>query len=270
MPGRRAPFDAGRPHEPGRVTPLAMHAFTLAIDLPGLVVSTSSVVPDNSSVQRFRNAKLEEWRQTAATQGYQNAARTMLQITNAYDSQQVALDLGFNAKWASGSTSAQIGVASTTERSVVLAYFKQVFYPITMDTPPSPAAVFDDDVTLAEAQGVFNIAHPPAYVRSVDYGRVLMVKTESSAVDTAANLKGAFRHASGTNSASGSLDATNKDIVKNSSFQVLAIGGGAQDSAALFDGSSDAGLVGLQQVSPQALAIVPTTRECRLRAPSSF
>ena len=52
--------------------------------------------------------------------------------------------------------------------------------------------MFADTVTTEDAMAVFSSDNPPGYVRSVDYGRILMVKMESSAVDTAANLKGAF------------------------------------------------------------------------------
>jgi len=158
------------------------------------------------------------------------------------------LDLGFNAKWASGSASAQLGVSSTTEKSVMLAYYKQVFYTVTMDTPQPASSVFSDDVTLAQAQQAFNHAGPPAYVRSVDYGRILMVKMESSEVDTSVNLKAAFEQATaGGVTAGGDLAAKYANIIRNSSFTVLAIGGGAETPVQTFNGASDANLTGLRE-----------------------
>jgi thiol-activated cytolysin len=229
--------------------PLPRRPATLSLDLPGLADPSETLVPNYSEIQKFLNGKLEVWNNVPASQqGYSNAARSILQITKAFSSQQLALDLGFNAKWASGSASAQLGVSSTTEKSVMLAYYKQVFYTVTMNTPQPASSVFSDDVTLAQAQQAFNHAGPPAYVRSVDYGRILMVKMESSEVDTSVNLKAAFEQATaGGVTAGGDLAAKYANIIRNSSFTVLAIGGGAESPVQMFDGTSNANLTGLRE-----------------------
>jgi thiol-activated cytolysin len=229
----------------GRPTPIVLPRapVTLSIDLPGLSKPSGTATPTSSGVLKFLNAILEEWNRIPASQGYVNAARSFLQVSQAFSSQQVSLELGFKAEWASGSASAQVGVASTTEKSVVVAYYKQVFYTITMDTPASPSSVFSKSLTLKQAQQAFDDAHPPAYVRSVDYGRILMIKMESSKVDTSFNLKAAFRQAA----FSGSVDASYKQIIQNSTFTVLAIGGGAATPAKMFNGASEANLKELQE-----------------------
>jgi thiol-activated cytolysin len=226
---------------------LARGPATLSIDLPGLRAPADTFVPTYSSVQGFINAKLEEWNEGARREGYVNAARSALNVAQAFSSQQVSLELGFNAKWASGNASAQISASSSTERSVVVAYYKQVFYTVTMNTPEPAASVFADSVTGVDAMAAFGPANPPAYVRSVDYGRILMVKMESSVTDTSANLKGAFEQAtSGGVRAGGSVDAKFQSIVKNSNFTVVALGGGAETPVQLFSGASEGELRGLQ------------------------
>jgi len=234
----------------GHPTPIALARApcTLSIDLPGLKVPSGTFVPDHASVKEFINEKLEEWNAKAKIDGYVNAARSMLNITQAFTSQQAALDLGFNAKWASGNASAQLKVSSNSERSVVVAYYKQVFYSVTMNTPQSPSSVFADSVTVAEARRAFDEKRPPAYVRSVDYGRILMVRMETTAIDTSANLKAAFEQAtSGGVTASGNLKAKYENIVKNSTFTVVAIGGGAETPVQLFNGAADGQLKGLKE-----------------------
>jgi thiol-activated cytolysin len=233
----------------GHPTPIALPRgpATLSVDLPGLVNPGETLLPNNSEIQKFVNAKLEEWNKQAGSEGYINAARSFLQTTQAYSSQQVALDLGFSSKWASGNASAQISTSSTTETSVVVAYYQQVFYTIAMDTPTTPASVFGGGVDLEQAQRAFSEQNPPAYVRSVDYGRLLMVKMETSSVDTTVNLKGAFEQATqGGVTAGGKLEATYKDIISNASFTALAIGGGAETPVQIFSGGSEAGLQGLK------------------------
>ena len=233
----------------GHPTPIALPRgpATLSVDLPGLANPSETLVPTNSNIQKFVNAKLEEWNKQAGSEGYINAARSFLQTTQAYSSQQVALDLGFSSKWASGNASAQINTSSSTEKSVVVAYYQQVFYTITMDTPTTSAGVFDSAVDLEEAQRAFSERNPPAYVRSVDYGRLLMVKMETSSINTSVNLKGAFEQATqGGVTAGGKLEATYKDIINNASFTALAIGGGAETPVQIFAGGSEAGLKGLK------------------------
>ncbi len=233
----------------GHPTPIALPRgpATLSIDLPGLANPSETLLPSNSGIQKFVNAKLEEWSKQAGSEGYVNAARSFLQTTQAYSSQQVALDLGFNAKWASGNASSQINTSSSTEKSVIVAYYQQVFYTIAMDTPTTASSVFDGAVDLEQARRAFSERNPPAYVRSVDYGRLLMVKMETSSVDTSLNLKGAFEQATqGGVSVGGDLKAKYEDIIRNASFSALAIGGGAETPVQIFSGGSEAGLKGLK------------------------
>ena len=99
--------------------------------------------------------------------------------------------------------------------------------------------MFDPGVSLSDAQRVFNASRPPGYVRSVDYGRLLMVKMETSAVDTSFNLKGAFEQATqGGVTAGGNLDAKYKNIISNASFTALALGGGAETPVSIFSGGA--------------------------------
>ena len=71
---------------------------------------------------------------------------------------------------------------------------------------------------------------------------------ETSAVDTSVNLKGAFEQAtSGGITAGGSLDAKYKEIIRNSTFTVVAIGGGAESAVEIFIGASEGDLKGLAE-----------------------
>jgi thiol-activated cytolysin len=112
----------------------------------------------------------------------------------------------------------------------------------------SAGDVFADTVTAEEVMAAFNAQNPPAYVRSVDYGRILMIKMETTAVDTSANLKGAFEHAtSGGVTVGGDLKSRYESIIKNSTFTVLALGGGAETPVQLFHGAADGELRGLKE-----------------------
>lgn len=234
----------------GRPTPLAAlerRECTLSIDLPGLKDAHRKVMPSGSSVQKYVNDVLESWNNDPKSQGYVNAARSFMQVTQAFSSEQTALDLGFHSKWASGNIASQFSAVSNTEKSVVVAYFKQVFYTVTMDSPEGAANVFADSVTTDQARECFGNEHPPAYVRSVDYGRILMVKMETSVVDSSINLKGAFEQAtSGGVTVGSDLSQKYQSIIKNSTFSAVAIGGGAETPLAVFTGNSDEAMKGLR------------------------
>jgi thiol-activated cytolysin len=238
----------------GAPTPIGLPRakLTLTVDLPGLQQPSGQVDPTTSGVQTFLNEKLEEWNKLTegnqSYQNYRNAARSILNYSTAYTRQQVAASLGFKAEWASGAASAQLDVSSTTERSVVLCYYKQVFYTVKVNTPAAPSDVFDSSVTLVDVRDVVSNSAPPAYVDSVDYGRILLVKMETSAVDTSVNLQGAFKQATqGGVTASGDLKAKYDDITKNATFTAVAIGGGTAEAARIFSGAATGELQGLKE-----------------------
>ncbi|WP_158292066.1 thiol-activated cytolysin family protein [Paracraurococcus ruber] len=233
----------------GTPTPIALPRAkaVLTIDLPGLANPSTSIEPSESAVTAFLNDRLEAWNRLPQSQGYRNANRTFLNVTTAYSKQQVALDLGFAASWASGNASAQLEVSSSSEKSVVVCYYKQVFYTVSMDTPASPGAVFAPDLPMDRVRGAILADHPPAYVRSVDYGRILLVRMETTTTDTSVNLQGAFKQATqGGVTVSGDLKAKYDAILKNANFTVVAIGGGTATTTEVFNGAAQGDLKGLQ------------------------
>ncbi len=207
---------------------LARSPVTLRVDLPGLAEGGTVVVdnPTNSSVQAGIDKLLDRWNETAAAEGYVNKARSYLSITKAYSSQQLALDLGFSSKWTSGDVAAKISASSSRESSVAVAYFRQVFYTVVFDTPASPSSVFSVDVTADDLRGQTGDDDPPAYVRSVDYGRIVMIKMETASSETKTSLEGALNQViSGGVQVGAEVNAKYANIVNNSTFTVVALGG---------------------------------------------
>jgi thiol-activated cytolysin len=226
----------------GQPTPIsaARGPLVVAVDLPGLADSGVEVEsPTARSVQDAVTKLVTKWLEDPNHRGWINPARSYFEMTSAYTSQQAALDMALSAKWASGDAEAQLKVSSDAKVSTVMAYYKQVFYSALIVTPTSPGAMFTPSVSVKDLtdQDVGD-EHPPAYVRSVDYGRILMIKMTTSASETSANLRAAFQQA--TESASGSVKVDGKytSILQSSSFQVLALGGGAP-KAAKFTGSDE-------------------------------
>ncbi len=236
----------------GLPTPITLKRapISLRLDLPGLTnMGTKEVqVPKNSSVQEAVNQLLEGWHQNPASQGYTNAAAIRSYIKKAYTSEQLALSLGFRLDWADNFFSAAAKVNTNSETDVTVAFFQQVFYTVTMDPPETPSSVFDPSVSLANARNIFSNNAPPAYVRSVDYGRTIMVRMETSQKMLSSQLEAALKFATaGGMQVSANTKDTINNILRNSTFSVYAVGGNSESTAPLtFIGSSD--LSKLQEV----------------------
>lgn len=232
---------ANRQLSEGLPTPVTLKKapLTLRIDLPGLQDNGTRRIdnPTNSNVQSAINGLLEEWNGNPRSEGYVNAANSIQRVEKAYSSEQVALELGFRLDWADNFVSAATKVNTSSESSVTVAFFQQVFYTVTMDSPERPSAIFDRSVSLAAAKQVFNSDNPPAYVRSVDYGRTVMVRMETSKSSTEVDVEAALKYAiNPTTQVSGDLKAKYKSITDNSTFTVYTVGGNAQTPTVLAGG----------------------------------
>jgi thiol-activated cytolysin len=223
---------------------------TFRVDLPGIGAAGIQTVenPTNSSVQAAIDDSLAWWNDNAYQEGYVNAANSSYRLASSYSSQQLALDVGLNVAWAVGDVSAQFGYSTSETKRVVMSVYKQAFYTVSLDTPESPDSVLADTATLAQVQSAISPASPPAYVASVVYGRIIMLRLETSETATAAEVETAFRYAS-TVEASGSLDARSEQILRNSSIEVITLGGNAAvASRAVTTGDPDATIAEIQSI----------------------
>jgi thiol-activated cytolysin len=205
---------------------------TFSIDLPGIGGNGVKIVenPTNSNIQAAIDSALEWWNANAYQEGYVNSSSSSYKVRTAYSSKQIALDVGLNAEWATGDVSAQFNYQSNEQKTVIMAVYKQAFYTITMDSPVSPDAVFGKDVTLEQVKSVMDDAAPPAYVQSVTYGRIIMFRMETSYNASSYDIESAFKYAAGV-SVDGSLELEYKNILKNSSIEVIVLGGNASISS---------------------------------------
>jgi thiol-activated cytolysin len=108
----------------------------------------------------------------------------------------------------------------------VVAFFKQVFYTVSMDTPRYPSEVFSKDLTVKSLGRVVSNEAPPAYVRSVDYGRILMVRMDTTGLTAKADAIGAFKQAIEGGEVEGYAKAKYEQINRKSTFSAVVLGGG--------------------------------------------
>ena len=214
---------------------------TLRLDLPGIGANGNISVENparNSDVQTGIDEALEWWNANAYQEGYVNAANSSYQSATSYSSEQLSLDIGLNAEWATGSVASQFDYESNSERRVASMAFKQVFYTITMDTPSSPAAVFGNDVSLSQVESIMTSNTPPAYVASVSYGRIIMVRMETSNMDSSISLDAVLEYSSGLNSGNGDVNTTYDSVLQTSSVNIITIGGNAEVASSAVDAAN--------------------------------
>jgi thiol-activated cytolysin len=108
---------------------------TLRVDLPGLGSKGTVIVnePSNSNTQTSIDEVLDWWNNNQYVDGYVNPSNSSYHAATSYSSQQLAIDLGLNVKWAGGSVSTQFSQTSSSSQKVAMMTFKQVFYTVTVE-----------------------------------------------------------------------------------------------------------------------------------------
>jgi len=205
---------------------------TLRVDLPGMGQHGTFVVakPSNSSVQAALDGVLGWWNDNAYQDGYTNALNSSSRRSTSYSSEQLALNVGLNVKWASTDVASKFGLTSSTTETVAMMVYKQVFYTVTLDTPSSPAVMFADTVVPSELKAMMSNESPPAYVHAVNYGRIIMFSMKTSEAVKAIDMEATMNYAAGVQ-VDMSVESKYKSILQKSSISVVTIGGGALEGS---------------------------------------
>lgn len=210
---------------------------TLSVDLPGIGAAGALDIesPTNSSVQASIDDALSWWNQNAGRDGAVNASNTSYQYQTAYSSEQAALDMGLNVAWASGDFAGRLSVDTESEVHTTMAIFKQAFYTVSVDTPSSPAAMISPTAPTDQALAALTAENAPAYVASVVYGRILMVRMETSRDFTAAEAEAALNYAAVGVRVEGEISGEYEEILERSELEVITVGGNAAVQSRLID-----------------------------------
>lgn len=214
---------------------------TLRVDLPGLDQNGIMQIdqPSNSSVQTAIDNAVTYWLENVASKKHDHAARVDYSVTKAYSNNQLSVALGFSSKWAGNELSNKLDFKKSNNQSTTVAMFKQIYYTVTLDLPKSPADVFADDVTLEDIQQSLSKDDPAAYVKSVDFGRIIMVRMDTEGSASKSDTENTLKMVT---SGGAEFDAEAKtkyeSVAKRSTFTVLVLGGGAKVSSEIFNGDS--------------------------------
>ena len=224
-----------RDGQPRGIRELPRQPISLRVDLPGLGSEGSFDItePSFGRYQGKLNDVLNIWNNGPAFKaGYVNAARSKYDIETVYSREQIAASLKISARWSAISAGLDAMFKTDNEKNVAVAVFRQVFYTVTMDPPNSPEKVFQASVSASDAKSVFDEKRPPAYVSSVNYGRILLFRMEHSKNVTSVDVKAAFEYGA-KKSAGVSVEANAKydSILRSSKISVFTLGGNAENAA---------------------------------------
>lgn len=211
----------------------------LRVNLPGIGEGGNFTVdnPTYQNTQAEIDNTLEFWNAEIAPQGYAIEANTDFESTTAYSKEQMSLALGVGADWAGGSSfESNFEYTRTTTKRVAAQLFRQVYYEIVAETPESPAAVFGNSATPDQIRTLISDDNPPAYVSSVQYGRIIMIRMETTDTETEVNLEAVMEYATKAKSVNAEINATYDKIIKESTFNVVTIGGNAEIATNIITG----------------------------------
>lgn len=217
----------------GRPTPYTLERapLKLRLELPGLedggVITVEK--PDYTSVSVAIEKKVNSWLKD--NQGYQPPVRAFYNSQKAYTKEQIGISLGFGAQWGTNNVTSSLKSNSDSQETVVYRTFRQIYYTVTAEDPRRPGDVFEEAVVLSQAN--MPATQPPGFVRSVDYGRIIIVQMTTRDVISEHDAEGALDLFTGNVDISSESKVRYESIAKNSSFQAIVLGGGKESAPLL-------------------------------------
>lgn len=241
----------------GRFTEIALPRGATTLTVTGLAVSGPSVVlsatvpePTLASVQAAVNTIVADPSHIAPN----SLARMSLQVSQVHSFEQALLDAGVSASWLSGDFSARLKTITTSKKNSLIVKFNQIYYEVNAKGLGLPSEAFGSGVTVDQVRTVAfpsdpqvpRPLNPPLMVKTVKYGRMAILAIASDA--SASELETAVRASFNAVASSGqfTIDQQTRQILEQSTFDGVVVGGSANAGAALLSSVGGGNLTGLQ------------------------
>lgn len=205
---------------------------TISVSLENLEGAKSAVVAE-PSLSAYRNALTSILDNTITGS---TPANLYSEIEEVHTEQQLNMALGVQASWGLGlaslKTSFNWGKQEVRSRYVVR--YTQAYYTVDLDAPATPSALLHPTVSLEDVKLRMNEQHPPAYVSSVTYGRMVVFTFESEYSNEEMGAALEFAYSGGVDVA-GDVSVTYKDIISKSKITAFILGGDAGTAVKTID-----------------------------------
>ncbi len=225
---------------------LPRSAVTISLDLPGVggAMQVDEAIP--SRVQGAIERGVSKWLDAAEKNGFAAQARSTYRVEHASNREQLAVKLGVNARWLGNQITSDLSTEGHRKQTTSFALFRQVYYTATIDPPRAPSAVFAPQVSLDDVRSVTGPDNPPGIVRSVHYGRIILVRMDTNESEDQVNADATLKYAVDPSTKVNAETQNHYErIAKNSRFAVMVFGGDAKGAATLIRPDS---LASLQKV----------------------
>ncbi|MBN1346067.1 MAG: thiol-activated cytolysin family protein [Phycisphaerae bacterium] len=154
------------------------------------------------------------------------AACGSVQMYSAETSEELAVNLGVDVSFLSGSVKSEVDTNRSASQSITVVYFTQVYYTVDFETPVLQTSVFRDGENFDDPENQIGAGNPPLYISSVKYGRqvFLVLKSAYSSLDVQATLKADYGVVTKGEVRAG---VTYEDVMQNTSITYVVRGGPA-------------------------------------------
>jgi hypothetical protein len=254
----------------GRFTEIALPRGPTTLTVTGLAVSGPNVVlsapvaqPTLASVQEAVNRIVAD----PASIAPQGLARMNLQVAQVHSFEQALLDAGVSASWLGGSFSARLKTVTTSKKNSVIVKFNQIYYEVNAKGLALPSEAFGAGVTLDQVKAVAYPAdpqssrplNPPLMVKTVKYGRmaILAIASDAKASDLEFAVRAGFNAVASTGEFT--LDVQSRQILEQSTFDGVVVGGAAGTGAGLLSSVAAGNLTGLKTFLTEGATYNPQT-----------
>lgn len=205
---------------------------TISVSLENLGGKKSAVI-EEPSLSSYRNAltSILDAEVTGST-----PANLYSEIEEVHSEQQLNMALGVQASWGLGlaSLKSSFNWGKQEVRSRYVVRYTQAYYTVDLDAPVTPSALLAPTVTLDEVAAKMNEEHPPAYVSSVTYGRMVVFTFESEYSNEEMGAALEFAYSGGVD-VRGDVSVTYKDIISKSKITAFILGGDAGTAVQTID-----------------------------------
>ena len=207
----------------GDLTPIRASRSPVTITVTGLV-SDDSTVSFSSEIKDPTNASVVDAVSKILSQhlNAEQPARITYTKTVVHSIEEASLRLGASYSWITGHVSGSFQTSQSTTGSRFMVRFVQNYYTVSCEPQSSPASFISNKEKYADFSHYAGAGNPPTYVASVTFGRELWLLVESTTIATEmqATLDAAF------SGGSANMSASQKQMLNESSIQILVIGGG--------------------------------------------
>ncbi|PVX23844.1 MAG: hypothetical protein CW691_09530 [Candidatus Bathyarchaeum sp.] len=228
---------------------------TLSVSLEGSSATGESITNtvDDPKLSSIRQG-ISDLLKSAITEDTHVPARVDFNYEQVYTESQMNIFVGADVSYGAGSLETKFDWNSLTKQNKIIASYKQIYYTIDIDTPGSPADIFDPTMPISDIDSALGTGTKPLYVSSVSYGMMalMFIETDYSFEEMKWALDASYN---AVVSGSVDLDLKTQQIMQSSTIQIVVYGG------------STAGLQELETGYNGFLNVISASKDFNARSP---